>query len=149
MIITKLPILSSGEWFTTYSGLVGSSTLEYDFMGKSTWMLIVGGEQLGSIFSFFTIVGCSYNLDWWLICEGYVTSNVSMNLTFRLMHIFLMIKGWKIYTLFVSKSYPKCMCSINLESNLPPLLTLSTWTKVLHPNVQRWLKLSLVLEFFS
>jgi hypothetical protein len=35
MIVTNLSILFLGE-STTSSGLMGSSTLEYDFMGKST-----------------------------------------------------------------------------------------------------------------
>ncbi len=124
------------------SGLVGSSTLEYDSMGISTWMLILGGEQRGSIFSFFTIVGCSDNLDSWFICGSYVTNNF-YELNISTYDIFWVIEGCKIYNLFVSKLYPKWMCSINLESNWPVLLTLSMWTKVLHLNVQRWLQLGL------
>jgi hypothetical protein len=98
MIVTNLSIWSLGG-STTSSGLVGSSTLEYDYMGRSTWMLILGGEQLGCIFSFFTIARCLNIWDSWLICGSYVTNKVSMNLTSQLMNIFLVIKGCKIYNL--------------------------------------------------
>jgi hypothetical protein len=78
-LVTKVPILSLSESITS-SGLVGSLTPEYDYMGKSTWMLILGGE-LGFRFSLFTIARCSDNLDSWLICGSSVIGKVSINLT--------------------------------------------------------------------
>ncbi len=78
-LVTKVHVLSLGESIMS-SGPLGNSTFEYDSMGKSTWMLILGGE-LGSRFSLFAIIGCSDNLESLLICGSSVTHKVFMNLT--------------------------------------------------------------------